>query len=166
MGYIDDDTLAEAHGWSRDRPGNREVLANAKPTPKPEFPSAQALNELHAREMARVAQPYEPVFAELGRAVAKFPTWPTDPLHALGVLHEEVGELSKEVLQLVYEPHKTSPAKVREEAIQAAAMALRFVLSLDAYDYTPGVQHELAPDAKIAFNTQPGDTVDAAQRWL
>jgi len=107
----------------------------------PEFPSAQALNEMYVRELAHVAQPYEPVFAELGRAVAKFPTWPTDPLHALGVLHEEVGELSKEVLQLVYEPNKTSLAKVREEAIQAAAMALRFVLSLDVYDYTPGAQH-------------------------
>lgn len=81
------------------------------------------------------------VLAELERATVKFPTWPTDPLHALGVLHEEVGELSKEVLQLVYEPHKTSPAKVREEAIQAAAMALRFAMSLDTYEYAPGPQH-------------------------
>lgn len=82
------------------------------------------------------------ITAELARATAKFPTWPTDPLHALGVVHEEVGELSKEVLQLVYEPHKTSPAKVREEAIQAAAMALRFAMSLDNYVAVPGPQHE------------------------
>lgn len=81
------------------------------------------------------------IVAELERATVKFPTWPTDPLHALGVLHEEVGELSKEVLQLVYEPHKTSPEAVRREAIQAAAMALRFAMSLDAYAYTPGDQH-------------------------
>lgn len=81
------------------------------------------------------------IAAELHRATAKFPTWPTDPLHALGVVHEEVGELSKEVLQLVYEPHKTNPAKVREEAIQVAAMALRFAMSLDAYAYAPGPQH-------------------------
>lgn len=86
------------------------------------------------------------VMDELQRATIKFPTWPTDPLHALGVVHEEVGELSKEVLQLVYEPHKTSPAKVREEAIQAAAMALRFAMSLDTYQYTPGAQHEQAPE--------------------
>lgn len=85
------------------------------------------------------------VITELERATRKFPTWPTDPLHALGVLHEEVGELSKEVLQLVYEPHKTSPAKVREEAIQAAAMALRFAMSLDTYNYTPGAQHAQGP---------------------
>lgn len=83
----------------------------------------------------------QPVIEEMARAVKKFPTWPTDPLHALGVLHEEVGELSKEVLQLVYEPHKTTVEAVRTEALQVAAMALRFYLSLDAYAYTPGPQH-------------------------
>jgi len=82
------------------------------------------------------------VLAEVDRATAKFPTWPTDPLHALGVLHEEVGELSKAVLQQVYEPHKNKPADVRDEAIQAAAMALRFAASLDVYDYTGSAQHQ------------------------
>lgn len=134
MGYIDDDTLAEAHGWRQDRPGIKEVMAAA----------------VHAEKASQTKPTAEPattiikVLDEVRRATAKFPTWPTDPLHAMGVLHEEVGELSKEVLQLVYEPHKTSPAKVREEAIQAAAMALRFAMSLDAYDYTPGPQHAQA----------------------
>jgi hypothetical protein len=82
------------------------------------------------------------VFAEIERAVAKFPTWPTDPLHALAVLGEEFGELTKEVVQLTYEPHKSTPETVRKEAIQTAAMALRFVLSLDAYKPSPGEQHE------------------------
>ncbi len=36
----------------------------------------------------------EAVKAELTRATAKFPTWPTDPLHALAVLGEEFGELT------------------------------------------------------------------------
>ena len=31
------------------------------------------------------------VLAELNRATTKFPTWPTDPLHALAVLGEEFG---------------------------------------------------------------------------
>lgn len=92
------------------------------------------------------------IFAELQRAVVKFPTWPTDPLHALGVLHEEVGELSKEVLQLVYEPHKSSPEAVRREAIQAAAMALRFVMSLDAYVYIPGAQHQQVDEPRFGWN--------------
>jgi NTP pyrophosphatase (non-canonical NTP hydrolase) len=81
------------------------------------------------------------VFAEVERAMRKFPTWPTDPLHALAVLGEEFGELTKEALQLVYEPHKTSMDEVRKEAIQTAAMALRFVASLERYKFKPGEQH-------------------------
>jgi len=81
------------------------------------------------------------VFGELERALAKFPTWPTDPLHALAVLGEEFGELTKDVLQMTYEPNKTSAENVRKEAIQTAAMALRFVDSLDAYIYKAGEQH-------------------------
>lgn len=83
-----------------------------------------------------------PILEEVGRAIAKFPTWPSDPLHALAVLGEEFGELTKAVLQSVYEPHKSTPQDVREEAIQTAAMALRFVSSLDAYAYRAGEQHQ------------------------
>lgn len=81
------------------------------------------------------------IFDEVERAMRKFPTWPTDPLHALAVLGEEFGELTKDVLQLTYEPHKTCRENVRTEAIQTAAMALRFAASLDAYEYGPGTQH-------------------------
>lgn len=93
------------------------------------------------------------VTAELARAVRKFPTWPTDPLHAVAVLGEEFGELTKAVLQSVYEPHKVKPGEVRTEAVQTAAMALRFLQSLDAYAYTPGDQHaqESLDDAAIAL---------------
>lgn len=86
--------------------------------------------------------PFDEVEEELARAQAKFPTWPTDPLHALAVLGEEYGELTKAVLQLTYEPHKTSPTEVRKEAIQTAAMALRFAASLDAYEFAEGHQHQ------------------------
>lgn len=81
------------------------------------------------------------VVGELERATAKFPTWPTDPLHALAVLGEEFGELTKDMLQLCYEPHMTSRANVRKEAIQTAAMALRLAMSLDRYDYKRAQQH-------------------------
>lgn len=81
------------------------------------------------------------VLEELHKAMNKFPTWPTDPLHALAVLGEEFGELTKDVLQLTYEPHKTNAANVRKEAIQTAAMALRFAASLSVYEYRQGVQH-------------------------
>lgn len=81
---------------------------------------------------------------ELNRAVEKFPTWPTDPLHALAVLGEEFGELTKEMLQMVYEPHKTSKEAVRTEAIQTAAMAIRLAISLDDYEYLKSPQHSQA----------------------
>ena len=81
------------------------------------------------------------VLKEVEKATSKFPTWPTRGLDAIGVLGEEVGELYKEVLQMTYEPHKTSKEDIRTEAIQSAAMAIRFLMSLDKYDYTPGEQH-------------------------
>ncbi len=79
--------------------------------------------------------------AEISRAIAKFPTWPTDPLHAFAVVSEEFGETQKEVLQLTYEPHKSSKEAVRKEAVQLAAMSIRFLVSMDRYKYTPLAQH-------------------------
>lgn len=84
----------------------------------------------------------DPVLAELARATAKFPTWPTDPLHALAVLGEEFGELTQAVLQATYEPHNSTPEDVATEAMQTAAMALRFVMSLGTYRYQRGDQHQ------------------------
>lgn len=81
------------------------------------------------------------VLGELRRAMAKFPTWPTDPLHAVGVLNEEVGELNKELLQLTYEPHKVTRESVHTEAMQSAAMTLRFLASMERYEFRPCEQH-------------------------
>lgn len=81
------------------------------------------------------------IILEMERATTKYPTWPTDPLHALAVLGEEYGELTKGMLQLTYEPHKTSPKEVRAEAIQTAAMAIRLAISLDLYEYKVSPQH-------------------------
>lgn len=78
---------------------------------------------------------------ELDKAVQKFPTWPTDPIHALNVLAEEFGELSKEVLQLTYEPDKTDFGSFKKEAIQTAAMSIRFLSSMRKYEFKPAQQH-------------------------
>lgn len=87
------------------------------------------------------------VRAELARAVEKFPTWPTDPFHALAVLGEEFGELTKAVLQHTYEPHKGVTAEdIRDEAIQTAAMALRLAMSLPCYQYRKAPQHSQGGD--------------------
>lgn len=85
------------------------------------------------------------IYEELERATTKFPQWPTDPLHALAILGEEFGELTKDMLQMCYESSKTNKENVRKEAIQTAAMALRLAASLDEYDYKPGVQHNQRP---------------------
>lgn len=83
----------------------------------------------------------EEILKEVERATIKFPTWPTDPLHALAVLGEEYGELNKAMLQMVYEPTKVTHSDVRKEAIQTAAMALRLAMSLDVYEYRRCEQH-------------------------
>jgi NTP pyrophosphatase (non-canonical NTP hydrolase) len=84
------------------------------------------------------------MFEEVARATRKFPTWPNDPLHALAVLGEEFGELTKACLRRIYEPEKSSADDVRAEALQTAAMALRFLISLDRYEFARGQQHSQA----------------------
>ena len=83
---------------------------------------------------------------ELRRAMTKFPLWPVDVLHAVGIVNEEVGELNRAILQQVYEPHKNKPGAVRAEAIQSAAMLLRFLDALDRYEYAPSVEIEQSFD--------------------
>jgi NTP pyrophosphatase (non-canonical NTP hydrolase) len=97
----------------------------------------------HQNTMTAAEKASAEIQAEIDLAVRKFPTWPTDPLHAMAVLGEEYGELNKAVLQLTYEPQKTGSSlqEVRKEAIQTAAMALRFVMSLDRYKYGECEQH-------------------------
>lgn len=78
---------------------------------------------------------------ELEKASEKHPGWPDDPFHALAILGEEYGELAQAVLQLTYEPHKSSRERVHDEAVQVGAMALRLIISLDEYEYEPSSYH-------------------------
>lgn len=126
--------------------------AAAEPHHNPDCPIGiphcqQCIDERNRTAPSRDAGLEDGVFAELFRAVAKFPTWPTDPLHALAVLGEEFGELTKAMLQFTYEPHKTSLDEIHTEAIQMAAMALRLIASLDKYQYQPSKQHSQALSA-------------------
>lgn len=79
-----------------------------------------------------------PVLHELDRATTKFPAWPTDPLHAVAIIGEELGELTQAALQCCYEEDKALPDDVRREAVQVAAMALRFLAGLERYEYREG----------------------------
>lgn len=87
----------------------------------------------------------EEVLEELNRATKKFPTWPTNPFHALAILGEEYGELDKALVQYTYEPEKSTFEDVRSEAVQTAAMALRFLMSIDNYKYERSEQHTQEP---------------------
>lgn len=80
--------------------------------------------------------------AALERAQTKHPTWPTDPIHATTIIAEELGELHGEVLRLTYEPDKGDEDRVREEALDLVAAAIRFLISLDHYNYQPSLQHQ------------------------
>ena len=84
------------------------------------------------------------VLLELQRAIEKFPDWPVDPLHAVGIIGEEFGELTQAVLQTTYEPGKSSRDDVRAEAIQTAAMALRFIMGLSVEETAEIVRQKIA----------------------
>ncbi len=84
--------------------------------------------------------------AELDRACTKFPRWQTDGIQAAAVVGEEAGELDKEANQMTFEPHKSSLASVEAEAAQVGAMAVRFLMSMDKYEWTPRGWHEQEGD--------------------
>ena len=72
---------------------------------------------------------------ELTLACEKFPGWPTDPIHAAAIIAEESEELIQATLELTYEPEKCTWEHMRSEAIQTAAMAIRFIAGMESYQY-------------------------------
>lgn len=86
-------------------------------------------------------QIFNEIFEEIKRASGIFPEWPTDPLHAIAIVGEEFGELTKDMLQMTYEPHKTDHSKIRTEAIQTASSIIRLIASLNRYEYAPCPSH-------------------------
>ncbi|MCB0599381.1 MAG: hypothetical protein KDD28_35250 [Phaeodactylibacter sp.] len=59
------------------------------------------------------------------------PKWPKDIIHALAILTEKGGKLTQATLQ--YEDGSGELVKVEAEAVQAAAMALRFLKNMPNY---------------------------------
>ncbi|MBZ0046107.1 hypothetical protein [Serratia sp. EWG9] len=72
---------------------------------------------------------------ELSAAESKHPTWPTDVIHATAILNEEAGELTQAAIDYHY--HNGSLEKVRREATQVGAMAIRVLINLP-YAKRPG----------------------------
>jgi NTP pyrophosphatase (non-canonical NTP hydrolase) len=80
---------------------------------------------------------FQQVIDTVKKAQAKHPRWPYDPLHAMAILQEEVGELQQAVLERMYEPLKAEEGAVDKETLHVAAMIVRFALSRWRYDWHP-----------------------------
>ena len=76
---------------------------------------------------------------ELESAKSRYPWWPTDVIHAGAIVSEEAGELTQATLDHVYahlnHNGKDTVARMRKEAIQTAAMAIRFLENIDKYEH-------------------------------
>jgi cell division FtsZ-interacting protein ZapD len=76
------------------------------------------------------------VLKELKRAKKKHRSWPDHPAAQAGIVCEEAGELMKACLEFKYEQGKEGQSiadmrlKMKTEAIQTAAVALRFLENL------------------------------------
>lgn len=68
------------------------------------------------------------ILRELERAETIHPTWPRDPVHQAAVMVEEAGETMQAALDFYY--HDKPLDRIRVEAIQTGAMAIRLLLNL------------------------------------
>lgn len=78
------------------------------------------------------------IIAEVERAKAKHPTWPTHIVAKAAIVSDPAGELIQSALKLKYEIAATDKVmkafhrkKIREQAIQVAAAAIRFIEALE-----------------------------------
>ena len=71
------------------------------------------------------------IHTELIKAKEKYPQWFTDPVHAVNILAEEVGELQQAVNDFCY--HEGDREKMILEACQAGAMVIRFLTGIYQY---------------------------------
>lgn len=97
------------------------------------FAASQFLQQNDKELEAIVAQ----ILLEVSRAVKKHPQFPEDLIHGAAIVGEEAGELLRACLLLKYETdEKNYPAFVEagagvySEAVQTAASAIRFLLTL------------------------------------
>jgi NTP pyrophosphatase (non-canonical NTP hydrolase) len=73
------------------------------------------------------------ILKELERAESIHPEWPSDPIYAASIMMEEAGEVVKAVNDAVEKGSDTEDCKT--EAIQAAAMCIRFLKNFETYNW-------------------------------
>jgi NTP pyrophosphatase (non-canonical NTP hydrolase) len=71
------------------------------------------------------------VVAELERAETKYPEWPVNLVEQGAIVAEEAGELLKACNNIHHVQKPGSREELIEEAVQTAAMAIRFILNVD-----------------------------------
>ena len=71
----------------------------------------------------------EQILTELKKAEDKYPEWPKDIIHQAAIVNEESGELIRACLNIHYHNENIFEAEI--EAIQTAAMAIRFIKNLN-----------------------------------
>ncbi|KKK70399.1 hypothetical protein LCGC14_2924380 [marine sediment metagenome] len=85
------------------------------------------------------AQVMNLLYGELRKAEKKFPTFPTDPVHAAAIVAEESGELLQAALDYTYGRSKSDFAMAKEAA-HTAAMGIRFLMSMHQMERRPPEQ--------------------------
>jgi hypothetical protein len=86
--------------------------------------------------MAKRNEIWQSIELEIRKAKKAYPDWPDHPAAQAGIVCEEAGELMQACLQWKYErsPEETvqdvQRERMRDEAIQTAAMAIRFLENL------------------------------------
>ena len=87
----------------------------------------------------KIKETLEAIRSELiDRAEKKFPLFPIDPIHAAAIVGEKAGELLQAALKVTYE--KGQWEDVYDEAIDAAAMALRVLVMFEYLEARPSPQ--------------------------
>lgn len=70
------------------------------------------------------------VLSELKKAEDKHPGWPNDPIHAVGIITEEVGEAMQAAIDCTYSDGDIE--ELETELAQTGAMAIRALFNLHA----------------------------------
>ncbi len=70
----------------------------------------------------------EKIYDEVGRAEKIHPIWPEDVVHGAAILAEETGSAVKAALDYYY--GRGGVAKLKEELVHSAAMAIRNLAAL------------------------------------
>ncbi len=87
-------------------------------------------HQIQGRTLAQHGeQAIERIFDELRKAEAKHPSWPTDPIHAVGILVEEAGEAMQAAIDVTYSSGDVE--HLRKELAQTGAMAIRALIHLE-----------------------------------